>query len=45
MNSVDSLFKYVLQKHTYNISTKFLGPVELLSVQVSFVISTLVDLD
>ena len=41
---VDLLYKHVLDQHTHDISTKVLGPIALLCVQVSFVASTLVGL-
>ena len=36
--TVDPLYTHVLYKHTHDISTKPLGPIALLSVQVSVVV-------
>ena len=41
--TVDSLCKHVPYTHTHNISTESLDPIARCSVQVSFVISMLVD--
>ena len=41
--TIDLLYKNVLCNPNHNISTKSLGPIALFSVQVSFVVSTLVD--
>ena len=42
--TVASLHEHVLYENTSDLSTESLGPIALFSVQVSFVISTLVDL-